>query len=309
MKKHPNTYVAKLIAAFLEPVIPEAPLKADGTKDERFGFNYYKKHYWDGFDWSDDTFVNTPYLQQKVDRYIGELTLQTPDSVVASVDYILTNAEKNESNFRFILPYLVNKYYKPEIMGLDKAFVHIANKYYATGKVDWMKEDNLKRITDDAYMNSQVLLGKTAKNVSLQLYDHETEEFTTEMTSLHDVESEFTVVFLWKPGCGHCKAMTEKLIPVYEEWKDKGLDVFSITSANHMDLEKAIKDIKAKEMPWTVTADPYSRAKAMVYFYGTSLPRLYVLDKDKKIIANRIGPEQVVKIMEGHQKKQAEEKE
>ena len=302
LRKHPGTYVAKLIAAFKEPDIPEAPLKDDGTKDEQFAFRYYKAHYWDGFDLTDDTFVNTPYLQQKIDRYINDLTMQTPDSVVATVDYILERAEKNENVFRFALPYLVNKYYKPKIMGLDKVFVHIADRYYATGKADWISEESKKKITDDAYMNKHVLLGNFAPKINVQLYDPEKEEFTTELMSPYDVEAEFTIVFLWKPGCGHCKAMADKLKPFYEEWKDKGVEVFSISSANHLDLEKAIKDIKAKEMPWIITADPYSRERAMIKYYGTSLPKLYVLDKDKRIIANRIGVEQIVDVMENYKK-------
>ncbi|MEZ4957579.1 MAG: DUF5106 domain-containing protein [Saprospiraceae bacterium] len=304
MKKHPTSYVAKLVAAFKEPDIPEAPLKEDGTKDERFAFRYYKAHYWDGFDLSDDIFVNTPFLLQKIDRYINDLTQQSPDSLIEAVDYILERAEKNKTVFQIVLPHLTNKYYKPEIMGLDKVFVHIADKYYATGKADWVSEENRKKITDDAYMNNLVLLGRPAPDVKVQLYDPEKEEFTTELMSPYDVDAEFTLVFLWKPGCGHCKAMTDKLKPFYEEWKDKGVEVFSISSANHADLEKAIKDIKAKEMPWIITADPYSRARAMINYYGTSLPRLYVLDKDKKIIANRIGVEQLPKIFEEYKKSQ-----
>ena len=303
-KKHPHSFVAKLVAAFKEPDIPEAPLKDDGSKDERFAFRYYKAHYWDGFDFSDDTFVNTPYLQQKIDRYLKELTMQAPDSVVAAVDLILEKAEENEKVFRFCLPYLLNKYYKPEIMGLDKAYVHISDKYYKTGKADWMTEEGTKKITDDAYMISGVLLGNQAPDVKVQQYDPASEEFTTNLISPYDIDADITVIFIWKPGCGHCKAMTEELKPFYEEWKDKGVEIFSISSANHTDLAKAIKDIKEKQMPWIITADPYTRARAMQKYYGTSLPKLYVLDKNKKIIANRVGVPQLVDIVENYKKKQ-----
>ncbi|MEO1258765.1 MAG: DUF5106 domain-containing protein [Bacteroidota bacterium] len=308
LRKHPDTYVAKLIAAFKDPELPEMP---EGTSDEdqkRAAFKYYKNHYWDGFDLADDTFVNTPYLQQKVDQYLSGLTAQTPDSIVAAVDFILSRAEQNKEVFRFLLPYLLNKYWKPEVMGLDKAFVHISDKYYKTGKADWVSEEGKKKITDDAYMINHILLGNTAPDTRVQLYDPATEEFTTDLMSPHDVDADFIIVFLWKPGCGHCKAMTDELKPFYEEWKDKGVEVFSISSANHMDLEKAIKDIKAKEMPWIIAADPYQRARAMIRYYGTSLPRLYVLDKDKKIIANRIGVAQLPDVIQNYSKEESPNK-
>lgn len=303
--KHPGTFTAKLIAAFEEPDIPEAPLKADGTKDDDFAFKYYRAHYWDGFDLTDEVFVNSPYLKQKIDRYLDKLTMQTPDSVIVAVDYILERAQKNKQVFRYCLPYLLNKYFKPQIMGMDKVYVHLSDKYYQTGLADWVSEKVLKTITDNAFMMRGVLIGNYAPNVKVQLYSPEEEKFTTELTSPYDVHSEFTIVFLWKPGCPHCKKMEDKLKPFYEEWKDKGVEIFSISSANHMDLDKAIKDIKDKEMPWIITADPYQRARAMQRYYGTTLPKLYLLDKNKKIIANRIGVEQLPELIEEFRKKEA----
>ena len=301
LKKHPNTYVAKLIAAFKEVELPEDLKNAETEEGKKKAFQYYKDHYWDGFDLTDDTFVNSPYLKQKVDRYVDDLTMQKADSVIAAVNLILDRAAQNQEVFRFILPHLLNKYHKPKIMGLDKVYVHISDKYYKSGKADWVSEEVLKRITDDAYMIKGVLLGKQAPNVKVQLYDPAKEEFTTNLISPYDIKAEFTIIFLWKPGCGHCKAMTKELIPFYEKWKPKGIEIFSITSANHMDLKKAIKDIKEKEMPWIITADPYSRARALQHYYGVSLPKIYVLDKNKKIIANRVGVPQLEKIIEEHQ--------
>jgi thiol-disulfide isomerase/thioredoxin len=118
------------------------------------------------------------------------------------------------------------------------------------------------------------------------------------------VPAEFMVIFLWKPGCGHCKHTAEELIPFYEEWKSKGVEVFSISSANNMELDKAIEDIHAKKMPWIITADPFNRARALQMYYGISLPKLYLLDKEKKIIANRVGVKQLPEIMENYKKQQ-----
>jgi len=302
IKDNPGTYTSKLILAFQEPDIPEPPKKADGTVDETFKFRYYRDHFWDGFDFSDEVFVNTPYLKEKMDRYLDKLTVQAPDSVAAAVDLILGKAQANKEVFRYCLPYLLNKYYTPEIMGLDAVYVHLSDKYYKTGKADWVSEESLKKITDDALMIRSVLIGKIAPDVKLQRFDPAEDKFTAELISPHDVQADYTVIFLWKPGCGHCKKMAEDLKVFYEEWKNKGVEIFSITSANQTELDKAVEDVHEKKMPWAIAADPYNRARALQHYYGTSLPKLYLLDKNKKVVANRVGVAQLPEIITNHRK-------
>ncbi|MBI1224866.1 MAG: DUF5106 domain-containing protein [Bacteroidetes bacterium] len=302
MKDNPGTYTAKLIGAFQDPEVPEAPKKADGSIDSSFQFRYYRSHFWDGFDFSDEIFVNTPYLKEKTDRFLDKMTLQSPDSVGAAAEWLVEKSRANTDVFKYLLPYLLNKYYTPEIMGLDAVFIRLSDKYYKSGIADWVTPENLKKITDDAYMNSNVLIGNQAPDVKVQRYDPVQDKFTNELISPYDVQAEYTVIFLWKPGCGHCKHTTEELIPFYEEWKNKGVEIFSISSANHTELEKAVEDIHNEKMPWIITADPYTRARALQLYYGTSLPKLYLLDKNKKIIANRVGVKQLPEIIENHKR-------
>lgn len=307
IKDYPDTYTAKLISAFQEPEIPEAPKKADGSTDDSFRWRYYRTHFWDGFDFSDEIFVNTPYLKEKTDRYLDKMTVQVPDSVIAAVDFLLDKAEANPEVFRYLLPYLLNKYYNPDIMGLDAVYVHLTDAYYATGKADWVTEEGLKKIKDDAFMMRNVLIGKQAPNINVQQYDPAEDKFGSKLISPYDVKADYTLIFLWKPGCGHCKHMTDELKPFYAEWKDKGVEIFSISSANHTELTEAINDIHEKKMPWIITADPYLKARALQYYYGTSLPKLYLLDKDKKIIANRVAVKQIPEIISNYEKMQHEQ--
>ncbi len=306
IKDNPGTYTSKLIAAFQEPEIPPtevgAPKKADGSIDSSFQYRYYRSHFWDGFDFSDEIFVNTPYLKEKVDRYLDKMTIQSPDSVSAAAEWLVERSRANVEVFKYLLPYLLNKYYAPEIMGLDAVFINLSDKYYKSGIADWVSPENLKKITDDAYMNKSVLIGKQAPDVKLQRYDPVEDKFTNELISPYDVKAEYMVIFLWKPNCGHCKHTAEELIPFYEAWKSKGVEIFSISSANHTELEDAVKNIHEKNMPWIIAADPYTRARALQLYYGTSLPKLYLLDKDKKIIANRVGVKQLPEIIENHKR-------
>lgn len=304
--QHPDKFTSKLIGAFQEPMVPESPKKADGTIDETFPFQYYREHYFDSFDFSEEGLVNTPYLKQKIEYYLDKLTAQIPDSLNIAVDYILEKTQANKIVFRYTISHILNRYYRPKIVGLDAVYVHIANKYYKTGIADWVNEDDLKKILDDAYMINGVLIGNPAPEVSCNLFDYETETWTDSLVNLYEIDSEWIVVFLWKPGCPACKKMTEELKVFYENWKDKGVEIYAISSASKKDLEKAQKDIKEKDVNWITVADPYLKERALMKYYGTSLPKVYLLDKEKIIRASRVGASQLEEIILKEKEKKAE---
>ncbi|RMG78214.1 MAG: DUF5106 domain-containing protein, partial [Bacteroidetes bacterium] len=280
-KQHPNTFTSKLIGAFMEPEIPEAPLKPDGTPDETFAFRYFRAHYFDTFDFSEPGFVRTPYLEEKTDYFLDKLHVQSPDTLILAVEYLLHRAQANREVFRFTVSHILNKYYRPKIVGLDAVYVYVADNYYRTGIADWVDEETLKKILDEAYMIRGVLVGNPAPEVSCQLFDYATESWTDSLVNLYDIDADYTVVYLWKPGCPACRKMTEELKTFYNEWKDKGVEVYAISSANHRQLEKAKHDILEKGMTWITVADPYLKSRALMKYYGTSLPKIYLLDRNK----------------------------
>ena len=60
IKNNPTTFVAKLFKAMEDPEIPEAPLLPNGKKDTTFAYRYYKAHFFDNIDFSDDRLLRTP---------------------------------------------------------------------------------------------------------------------------------------------------------------------------------------------------------------------------------------------------------
>ena len=298
MRLAPQLFAARLIGSFREPVIPDPPVRADGTIDSLFRYRYYRDHFLDGVDFTEEGFLRTQYFQPAIDRYLDQLTPQHPDSLVRAIDGLLIRAQPNPVVHRYLLGNLIDKFYQPKIIGLDAVFVHLADNYLRKGAADeWIKTDVKKRLLDDAYMMRNVLIGRTAPDIQVQVYDTLAGAFTEQTRSPHDVDAKYTLVFLWKPGCGACKKMTEALKPVYAKYDRNELEIFSISSASYKDLDKAKKDIEEKAMPWIITADPYLRARAMQQYYGTTLPKLYLLDENKEIIYSRISAEQLDQIL------------
>jgi peroxiredoxin len=117
--------------------------------------------------------------------------------------------------------------------------------------------------------------------------------------SLYDVKAEYTVLYFWDPTCGNCSKTSAKLVPVYEEFKDKGLEIFGVCSKSWKEIDQCKKKIEEKQMDFiNTTEEPYPLAVAKKTYDLKANPYLILLDKDKKILLKRIDPNQLKEILE-----------
>ena len=135
LRENSRSFAVKFLKTAAEPDVPPAPKLANGRPDSVWVFNYFKSHFWDGFDFADERFVRTPLLQQKVDRYLKELTIQQADSLIKEADYIVGKAlaGKSKDVKSYAIWYITSQYERPTVMGTDGLYVHMFEKYYATG--------------------------------------------------------------------------------------------------------------------------------------------------------------------------------
>ena len=130
LSDYPKTFMAKIINTMQEPEVPEAPRDDKGNiTDSSFQFRYYKSHYLDYVDFSDERLLRTPILQNKIKTYTQQLTVPMPDSIISSIDTIIGKSMANKEMFKYFVATLANYYETSNIMGYDKVFVHIAEKY------------------------------------------------------------------------------------------------------------------------------------------------------------------------------------
>ena len=131
IKSTDGMFVNKLIKASQDPEIPPfgRPLttKADSTAFYQYQFSYYKDHFWDNVDLTDDRLMRSPFLQKKIERYFDDLTVQASDSIIKSSDLVLARAKGRDVR-RYVIYKIASTYENPKILGTDGAFVHIAEK-------------------------------------------------------------------------------------------------------------------------------------------------------------------------------------
>ena len=79
-----------------EVEIPDAPKNEDGTIDTAWEYYYYKAHYFDHFDFTEEGILSNQVHHSKVLYYINKVIDQHPDSLIAAVENILKLAVPTE---------------------------------------------------------------------------------------------------------------------------------------------------------------------------------------------------------------------
>jgi thiol-disulfide isomerase/thioredoxin len=115
---------------------------------------------------------------------------------------------------------------------------------------------------------------------------------------IHDVKARFTILYFWEADCGHCKKSTPALHEVYTRLKDKEVEVISVHVINSVEgKEKWVDFVNEYNLSdWINCWSPYSNEFRTLYNLQ-SYPQLFVLDREKKIVAKRVTPEQAEKII------------
>ncbi|MDD3737326.1 MAG: thioredoxin-like domain-containing protein, partial [Bacteroidales bacterium] len=100
--------------------------------------------------------------------------------------------------------------------------------------------------------------------------------------------------------CGHCNEATPMLKEYYDRNKSAGVASFAVCT-NH-DKEKWEKYIIDHGLTWINGWDP-QRMSRFDYFYNVeSTPLIYILDRNKKIIAKRLAVEDVETFIDSYRK-------
>lgn len=289
---HKGSLTSNFVYSTDNPQVPPAPKNPDGTIDSLFAFKYYKAHYFDNFDFNDERLLRTPSFHKKIMYYVDKLTLQDPDSVIISVDYLLNKVKDNKVLFKFTLSQLTSKYERSENMGFDAIFVHLGKNYFMNGYAsDWFSDDQLKKLSERVTTLDPLLIGKMAPNVVVK------DTSQTKFLELYGVDAEFTILYIWSPDCGHCKTATPKLKKLYDKVKGKGVEVFAV--GNDYENEPWIEFINKHDLDWINGSDgPTFRSNYQRDYDVYSTPQTYLLDKDKKILSKKMSIESLEKILE-----------
>lgn len=321
--KNKGTFISDALNLKIEKYLKNIPKASNGRPDSIAVYDYYKKHYWDGVDFKEDGLARTPFFHGRLSRYFDGVVIRNPDSVAVEIDRIMNQAVDGSIMYKLLLAHFVNKYETSKIMGYDKVFVYIVDKYFKTGKAkDIYNDDNIvNNIINRANILRPLLLEAVAPDlpmIPIESHDKiakmgfESAKTSEEMTKifyanapeieksflrLHSIKANYTLLVFWDVDCSHCQAEIPKLIDLYHQLLKEKIDIKVFSVYTQQEFDKYKKYVVEKKLDWINVYDGvhYNNLKDKYDIYST--PVIYILDKDKKIKAKRIDVDQIKTIL------------
>jgi len=281
-----------LPVTFPDFILPEGTHNPDSVKWVK-QYNYNKDHFFENIDLEDERLIRTPILYGRLDNFFKNVVIQSPDSINKEIDKLILRCQGNYKIFQFVSVFLFNHFRESQIMGHDAVLVKLADEIYLSGKADWVSDefkDDLRRQVELLRHN---LIGLKAENLVMDSYKGI-------FVSLYDVNKEFTILYFWEPDCGHCKEATPKLREWYNKVRNEGIEVFAVCTTS--DKAAWTKYIEDNQLTWINGWDP-ERNTHFDYFYDVqSTPMIYILDRNKKIIAKKLSVEDIPSFINNYRK-------
>ncbi|MGE5354903.1 MAG: redoxin family protein [Deltaproteobacteria bacterium] len=291
INENPKTLTAMLIKANRDVQLPEFA----GTSEEvnLKKFNFYKTHYFDNIDFQNPATLFSPFIHNKIESFMENLTAPIPDSINLTIDYILRKMPVNSEIWKYYVAHFLNKYAKSQYVGMDGVYVHIVKNYYAKGLTPWVEQDKLIKIIDNAVRMENVLIGKTAPDLKLYREDKTP-------VKISEIIADFTVLVFWKPDCGHCKTTMHSIVEFQDKYRDKGIKVVSVCTKMGNKISECwsmAKELKMENLFLNLGDENNSSNFHSEYNIQTT-PAIFVLDKNKKILIKQIPGEKLGEIMD-----------
>ncbi|MBK7798066.1 MAG: thioredoxin-like domain-containing protein [Saprospiraceae bacterium] len=289
-QKYPNVFFTKFKIAGQNPEVPDFR-KPNGEPDISRKLEFFRLNFWNDVDLMDNRLLATPVIVNKLNRFITDLTVQHPDSIIRQADFVIQKSLENPEMFQFFTNYIALKYQpsKTKVMDGEAVYVHIIDKYFTKDRAFWLTEKELADLRKKAWEMSASLLNKVGPDVVSVDPNGQTK-------SIYGIKKPYIIVFMYDPKCEHCQEETPKLKQFYEEWKNKGVEVFAIVlNAKDQEWRDFIKKYQIQN--WINVHDP-TNASIYAKYYVDITPEMYVLNKDRKIIGKNLKVEQLKIILD-----------
>ena len=219
-----------------------------------------KPGFWDGIEAFDGPTDENPILAAQIDFYFDKMVSPLPDSITLEINRLVEKTKNNADLRDFILWHLLEKYRHPEYMSQDQVFVFLYDHYFSQLEIKDLNETNLALISDKAERFRRLALFNVAPSLG-------------EVIDLQSFDSDFTVLFFYDHDCDLCQQEMQDLDSV---------------CALHPEIKTVAIDMN--------TDDPTVWALYETYDIETT-PLIYVLNRDKRIIAKKIRAQQVLLVL------------
>jgi thiol-disulfide isomerase/thioredoxin len=286
-----------LLASFLNMMrdidVPDAPAHIKEDDKRNWQYQYYKANYWNNVNFKEPGLIRGQggIFHSLVERFLDKTLPQDPDTLIKYVDQMIQMAtiHKNDIVEKYLIQHLTRKYETSKIMCHDGIFSFLARKYYCPDqngktKATWITDTE---VLEKICQKGLKLAYTSCKSKALDL---KIADVKGNYQYLYKENKSFTVILFWDPTCGHCKKVVPKVNDLFNRYKDV-VSVYAISTEAQYEQWKKYMEEHPEIHHWTnvCKTEPSEQWKYNRAMYNVeSNPIIFLLDKDKKIIAKKM---------------------
>ncbi|MCL2727895.1 MAG: DUF5106 domain-containing protein [Bacteroidales bacterium] len=248
--------------------------------------DYLAVRFWDHFDFSDSTSVDTPeYAEQAFVDYIDIFPHVSEQALKSSIGKTLEKALVDSKMFTYFVGLFEKYLYDPNSPMRNEEFYAIAIEYIiASQQIDEIDKVRPQFQLEQVNKNRK---GTMAADFTYTLPNGKQE-------SMYKIKTEFLILFFNNPGCAACADYQQGLVysPVISQMLDTGrLKILAMYVDEDLgEWEKYRPSVPAL---WINGYDASLAIRGMDLYDLRAIPSLYLLDKDKRVMLKDVLPHQI----------------
>ncbi len=267
IKNNPNSFFTNLLQAM------------EATSDKN------QTHMWQDVNLKENGLIRTPFFKDLVYTHLVRLNHESAETIIRANKKLLDKTEKDGEMRNYIAFILLNFYRTNQQFGMNKVFVEIADNYFLNGNSSTFSPKMLGIIERQRDIFKASFIGQVARNIKVA-------NMKNDSIALHDIKANFTLLYFWSSGCGHCKKTSIEMKKYYPDLVKNNIKIVGLNT-NETRLDMLEKYLKEKPVPWENYHDFKNNSRFKEYFYAVNAPQLFVLDKNKVIIRKINGLENI----------------
>lgn len=171
------------------------------------------------------------------------------------------------------------------------------NKYYPVyEKIDSALQIDFKDNAAVSGLHAKVNSAKTTR-IGSKMPDIKLPNPNGDSLSLYSLNAKIIIIDFWASWCKPCRGENPNMVRIYKDFHDKGLEIFGVS----LDKDKASwqKAITDDNLTWNQVSDLKYWNAAPAKLYGvTSIPSMFILDGNFKLLAKNLRGEELYKFIE-----------
>ncbi|PID56005.1 MAG: hypothetical protein CR986_10530 [Ignavibacteriae bacterium] len=266
-QENPKLFIARYIKSAQLPIIPQ-------KISQQEQLNFLKNNSLKNVNFDDIELINSDVFANKSIEYLTYFrNPQLPKELLEqkfmkAVDTLLHKAKINIFVYQHLTEYLIDGFKK---FGFDKIIDYIVENYVV--KDDLCLDETLENSIEKRIEQSKILAkGRKVPNILMP-------DKNGKVYELFKSNSEKTLLVFYSSECPHCKELLPKL-------KEISTNVEIIAISLDTKREDWLNFVEKNKLNFTNINDPNGwNGDLATDFYIYATPTMFLLDKDKKIIA------------------------